>query len=99
MAAIMRGVVTAAFAAMIAGAFQVSAPAAYAAPSTRVMCERVNEVGDCEELPPNQRTAETTVYWSTRWAPVKTSRKSTTLRTRWIDSADRHWAEWRLLWC
>lgn len=55
MAAIMRGIVTAAFAAMIAGAFQVSAPAAYAAPSSRVMCERVNEVGDCEELPPNQQ--------------------------------------------
>ncbi|BAY00222.1 hypothetical protein MSTE_04930 [Mycobacteroides stephanolepidis] len=55
MAAIMRGVVTAAFAAVIAGAFQVSAPAAYAAPTARVMCERVNEVGDCEELPPNQQ--------------------------------------------
>lgn len=49
------GIIAAAGAAVIAGAFYVSAPTAYAAPTTRVMCEKVNEFGDCEQDPPNQQ--------------------------------------------
>ncbi|WP_078342559.1 hypothetical protein [Mycobacterium sp. D16R24] len=49
------GAVAAACAAVIAGTFHVSVPTAYAVPTTRVMCERVNEFGDCEQDPPNQQ--------------------------------------------
>lgn len=49
------GVVAAACAAAIAGSLHAVVPVAYAAPTTHVMCERVNEVGDCEQDPPNQQ--------------------------------------------
>ncbi|WP_078313039.1 MULTISPECIES: hypothetical protein [unclassified Mycobacterium] len=49
------GVVAAACAAAIAGSFHVVVPVASAAPTAHVMCERVNEVGDCEQDPPSQQ--------------------------------------------
>ncbi len=53
--AIIRSAAAAAFAVAIAGLYQVAGPAVHAAPATHVMCERVNEVGDCEQDPPNQQ--------------------------------------------
>ncbi|MFD6199173.1 hypothetical protein ACFWE3_20975 [Mycobacteriaceae bacterium NPDC060252] len=52
---VIRGVAAAAFAVATIGLYQVQGPAVIAVAQTRVMCERVNEFGDCEQDPPNQQ--------------------------------------------